>query len=319
MADTAKTGQYDVLCIGTALLDTIVRGLEKEPNSASGYRAESCSLNVGGEAANESIALSKLGVNAGILCFLGQDMAGRVIADTLRQYGVGTDAVQWKQEHPTPITTMLVKRDGTRQSITNPAHKYNFHPEQTEFSGHVSGAVILGSLFRAPFDQPDVIRQVLTKAKEQGLTVFADTKLPNFHVLHPDAIADCFSLIDYITPNEDEAKYYTGRDKPEEMAQEFLRRGVKNVIIKLGGKGCYFQNAAEAIHLPAFAVQPVDSTGAGDNFLAGFVSEIMRGSSLREALLFAAACGAVCVTAAGANTALKNREQILTFLKQHVS
>ena len=121
---TERTGKYDVLCIGTALIDAIVQGFDPEPVSASGYRAQSCSLNVGGEAVNEVIALSKLGVNAGILCFLGTDMAGKMIESSLKQYGAGTDAIQWEETHPTPITTMLVRKDSSRSSITNPAHRY---------------------------------------------------------------------------------------------------------------------------------------------------------------------------------------------------
>ena len=129
-----------------------------------------------------------------------------------------------------------------------------------------------------------------------------------------DEIADSLPLIDYITPNEDEARYCTGEDEPEKMADAFLAKGARNVIIKLGGKGCYFKNKDEDICLPAYDVDAVDATGAGDNFLAGFASEILRGSSNREALEFANACGAICSTAVGASAALKNREQVVEFM-----
>ena len=99
--------------------------------------------------------------------------------------------------------------------------------------------------------------------------------------------------MDYITPNEDEARYYSGKDSPEEMADVFLGFGAKNVVIKLGGKGCYFKNAETSIHLPACAVKAVDATGAGDNFAAGLACEILRGSSMTDALRFANACGGV--------------------------
>ena len=209
---TERTGKYDVLCIGTALIDAIVQGFDPEPVSASGYRAQSCSLNVGGEAVNEVIALSKLGVNAGILCFLGTDMAGKMIESSLKQYGAGTDAIQWEETHPTPITTMLVRKDSSRSSITNPAHRYNFHPEKADIAKYVSKVITLGSLFRAPFDEPEIIKEVLTAAKQQGLMTIADTKLPNFRVLQLEDLSDSLPLIDHITPNEDEARYYTGRD-----------------------------------------------------------------------------------------------------------
>ena len=68
-------------------------------------------------------------------------------------------------------------------------------------------------------------------------------------------------------------------------------------------------------YLQKNGVSTVDSTGAGDNFIAGFASEILRGNSCREALRFANACGAVCTTALGGRTGLQNREQIRQFIE----
>ena len=161
---------------------------------------------------------------------------------------------------------------------------------------------------------PEIIKEVLTVAKQHGLITVADTKLPNFRVLQLKDLSDSLPLIDHITPNEDEARYYTGKETPEEMAEVFLDHGVKNVILKLGRKGCYFRNRKESFFLTAYDVHAIDSTGAGDNFIAGFVSEILRGSPVREALVFANACGAICTTAAGAGTALTDRAQVMAFI-----
>ena len=160
----------------------------------------------------------------------------------------------------------------------------------------------------------DVIRAVLTSAKEQGLLVIADTKLPNFRFLTLGDLADLLPMIDYITPNEDEARYYSGREAPEEMARVFLDYGVKNVIVKLGAKGCYYQGEEGHFSLPPCEIHAVDATGAGDNFVAGFACELLRGSGTEAALRFANACGAICTTAVGAATALKSREQVLALL-----
>ena len=304
----------DMICIGIALVDSIIRGFDPNPVSASGYRAESGSLNVGGEAVNESMAAAKLGVKTGILTSLGKDEAGDMIVAALQRCGVDTGLIIRSAQHPTPVTTMFVRDDGTRKSVTNSAHRYNFHPEQ--YAGSFSGAkaLLLGSLFRAPFDDPDIIHAVLQAAKAAGQTVFADTKLPNFRKLSLDDLAGSLDLIDYITPNEDEAKYYSGKQDPEAMADIFLDYGIRNVVIKLGGKGCFFKNAQVSLQLPPHKIKAVDATGAGDNFLAGFASEILRGSTPQEALTFANACGAICTTAVGASTALQSREQVLKFM-----
>jgi sugar/nucleoside kinase (ribokinase family) len=68
--------------------------------------------------------------------------------------------------------------------------------------------------------------------------------------------------------------------------------------------------------IPAFTVDTVDATGAGDNFIAGFASEILRGSDIKKALQFASACGAICTTAVGAGTALTGRSQVEEFLAE---
>ena len=307
--------KYDIVCIGTALLDSIIRGYNPEPVSASGYTAEEeGSLFLGGEGVNEALALAKLGVKTGLLCFLGRDIAGAVVEQGLKEAGVSTEFIQWQTEHATPITTMFVNKDGSRKSVTNLSHRYNFHPERNGLQSVNAKALILGSLFRAPFDDPAVIHAVLTYAKEKEMRIFADTKIPNFHALGLEDVRDSLPLIDYITPNENEARYYTGKEQLEDMADVFLQYGVSNVIIKLGSEGCFFRNAEETIRLPAFPIDAVDSTGAGDNFIAGFASEILNGSPLKEALLFATACGAICTTAMGAGTALKDKKQVLDFL-----
>ncbi len=305
---------YDLICVGMALVDSIIKGFDPEPISASGYRAESGSLNVGGEAVNEAMAAAKLGLKTGILCSLGEDQAGDMVASALKGCGVDTELILRSPERPTPVTTMFVREDGTRRSITNQAHRCNFHPEREPARFTCARALILGSLFRAPFDDPEIILSVLRAAKAAGMLVIADTKLPNFRFLKLEDLAEALPLIDWITPNEDEARYYTGKETPEEMAELLLGWGIRNVVIKLGAKGCYFQNRDEALRLPAFPIRAVDATGAGDNFAAGLASELLRGASPTEALAFAGACGAICTTAVGAGTALRNRQQVLDFL-----
>ena len=321
--DTADGGlsnmehQYDLICVGMALVDSIIKGFDPEPISASGFRAASGTLSVGGEAVNEAMCAGKLGVKTGIFCALGCDEAGSMIEGALARCGVDTTLILHPEDHATPVTTMFVNEDGTRRSITNGAHRYNFHPER--FTERFAGAkaIIMGSLFRAPFDDPEIVYSVVSAAKAAGEIVIADTKLPNFRFLTLDDLKDSLPLIDYITPNEDEARHFSGKEEPEAMADVFLEKGVKNIVIKLGGKGCFFKNAKEQFRLPAFPIKAVDATGAGDNFVAGFAFELLRGKSVEEALRFGSACGAICTTAVGAGTALKNRPQVEEFLKEY--
>lgn len=312
--NNAADNNPDILCIGMALVDSIIKGFNPEPVSASGFTAVSGTLNVGGEAVNEAVAAAKLGAKTGILCTLGSDSAGDMIVEYLIKNGVDTSLVIRDQEHPTPVTTMFVNDDGTRKSITNQAHRYNFHPEKYVEEIVKARAIILGSLFRAPFDDPAIIHEVVRGAKKAGVLVIADTKLPNFVKLKLNDIKDTLPELDFITPNEDEAKYFTGKTEPEDMADVFLGYGVRNVIIKLGSKGCLFKNSEKTIKIPPLKINAVDATGAGDNFVAGLATEILNGKPIEEALKFANACGAICTTAIGAGTALKDYDQVLKSL-----
>ena len=333
--------------MGMALVDSIIKGFDPEPVSASGFCAQSGSLNVGGEAVNEAVSAARLGMKTGIVCALGEDGAADMILSQLQKDGVDTVGVLRSADHPTPVTTMFVNSDGTRKSITNASHKYNFHPELHVPAFTCSRALILGSLFRAPFNDPKIIYSVVSEAKKAGQIVVADTKLPNFVKLSLADIADSLPLLDFITPNEDEAKYYSGKTDPEEMADVFLSYGVKNVVIKLGAKGCFFKNAKTSFFLPAFPIEAADATGAGDCFVAGLTCEVLRilseeageesfgrgtgaGAELpsedatisldilesryRDILLFATACGAICTTKIGAITALRDKAQVIEFL-----
>lgn len=284
-----------------ALIDSIIRGLNTANNTAL-----SGSLHVGGEAVNSSIAAAKLGLKTGIVCALGDDVAGSIIRAALAKHNVDTIITTAPQ---TPVTTMFVGEDGNRKSIINDAHC--FHPMRYEAAD--SRVTIIGSLFRAPFDASEFINSFLETRK--GL-IIADTKLPRKQSIAKGLqdIAPLLPLLDYITPNEEEARYFTRQDKPSKMADVFLEYGVKNFIIKLGSKGCYFKSEKEEFYISGYKIKAIDATGAGDNFVAGFVSEILRGKPTQEALCFANACGAICTTAEGAGTALKNRGQVLNWL-----
>ena len=136
---------YDVICVGMALVDSIIMGFDPNPVSASGYRAASGSLNVGGEAVNEAMAAAKLGLKTGILCSLGEDAAADLIIEALRRSGVDVSRIVRSEDRQTPVTTMFVNGDGSRKSITNRAHRFTFHPEQ--YAGRFSDAIAKLSVF----------------------------------------------------------------------------------------------------------------------------------------------------------------------------
>ena len=141
--------------------------------------------------------------------------------------------------------------------------------------------------------------------------------MPTYRKLNLEDIREILPLIDYMFPNENEGEYYTGETDYMAMAEHLRSLGVKNVIIKTGEKGCTVSGEQGSFSMPAYAVNAVDSTGGGDNFVAGFISALLHGGSLRECCQYGTACAAVCVQSVGATTGVKNRERVEEFIREN--
>lgn len=305
----------EIVCIGQAVIDCITRGKEEKPHKKNVYRAENISLNTGGDALNESVILSRLGHRVKLVCGVGNDVAGNLILHEMETRGIDVSDVTQSDSLTTPIANLMVNRDGTRVSINSEATMLTgYAPSEHVIKG--AKVVSLASLFRAPLDDSETIIRLARAAKEQGAILCADTKIPTYRKLTLDDIREILPLIDYIFPNENEGEYYTGETEYMAMAEHFRSLGVKNVIIKTGEKGCTVSGEQGQFSMPAYAVNAVDSTGGGDNFVAGFISSLLHGGSLRECCQYGTACAAVCVQSIGATTGVKSRESVEEFLKE---
>jgi ribokinase len=133
---------------------------------------------------------------------------------------------------------------------------------------------------------------------------------------------ELFAGIDYITPNETEAEYFTGipvttKFDAEKAAAKFISFGVKNVVITLGKNGVFYSNGTSFLSVPGIVVDSVDTTGAGDAFNGGFSTAIAEGHDLETSLKFANCVGALSTTRRGSAVAMPRRCEIINFLKQH--
>ncbi|MBR3403916.1 MAG: carbohydrate kinase family protein [Firmicutes bacterium] len=302
-----------IACAGTAIVDCLVKGYSSIPASKTNYGAERIELKAGGEAVNQSVALSKLGLLPRTVCFLGNDEASGILSGTLSAAGADLSYVSRPEGVQTPVSVIFVNKDGSRRSVTRRT-AYRFHPEADMRWMEGCSAVSLCSLFRAPFDDPKGLLAVLHEAKGRGLTIYADTKLPYQEAFSLDDFGDCLPLIDYIFPNEKEAAFLSGREDPLEAADVFLRYGVHHVIVKLGERGCLYRSGQALLKLSALPVEAVDSTGAGDSFIAGFITMREEGAGILESLRFANACGAMAATKVGASEGIESREQVMKAL-----
>jgi sugar/nucleoside kinase (ribokinase family) len=130
-------------------------------------------------------------------------------------------------------------------------------------------------------------------------------------------LAPCLKYVDYFVPSYEEAVQLSGKTEPEEIAREFLEYGIPVVAIKLGENGAYLQTREHpGIYVPSFRVDAVDALGAGDCFVAGFVTGLVKGWDLERTVRFACATGAMCVMALGATTGIPPLSDIEAFIHQ---
>ena len=288
-----------IVCIGQAVVDCITRGVEGDPLGMGKTRAQSITLNLGGDAVNESFVLSSIGRRTALVCAVGDDLAGRFVANEASRRGLETGGVTVVRGLVTPVANMFVKLDGSRSSVTSAASLLPGYTPDPEYVRSIvmNGAKIVSfaSLFRAPLDQPDVVCSMVRAAHESGAIVCADTKIPTFRSMSLRDLEPVLPMIDYFFPNDTEAAFLTGIDgNYEEMAGALIDKGIRHVVIKAGEQGIFAADAesGECFMLPALKVPVVDTTGAGDNLVAGFMDGLLRGADFRgccEAGLEAAA------------------------------
>ena len=162
-----------VVCIGQAVVDCITRGVEGDPLGMGKTRAQSITLNLGGDAVNESFVLSSMGRRAALVCAVGDDLAGRFVANEASRRGLETSGVTVVRGLVTPVANMFVKLDGSRSSVTSAASLLPGYTPDPEFVRNCvkNGAKIVSfaSLFRAPLDQPEVVCGLVRAAPRSGL------------------------------------------------------------------------------------------------------------------------------------------------------
>ena len=309
--------ETEVTCYGISCADVLIRGLNLQAPFPDERRlVEQISMGVGGDATNQAMILAKLGASVKLVSGLGTDNIGRFIQGIIVSAGVDVSCIA-QTEGPSVVSVVVIDETGQRKIIhANLPECTHYIPDLNAMRG--SKIVSIGSINHPPFDHMEQIIRVARAAKEQGSIVCADVIARNRnHRL--ECFGEALQYIDYIFPNESEAAILTGRTEVSEIADAFLRYGVGNVVIKVGEKGCVVKNA-DGIHVfPAIGGCVVDTTGAGDNFAAGFIRGLLDGKDLAGCCEFAAGTAGIAISVMGANTGVQSYHQVDSFITEHRS
>lgn len=307
--------QFDVVCFGFGCVDVLIEGLppaEERGEAAIGQgvlQVRSTSVSPGGDALNEATVLSKLSDRVKLVCAVGDDYPSAVIEKRAREVGFDISDLGRTFCGETLLSIVIMDDDGQHTFLsTGFREKAEYEPNwDTLKQGKV---VSLASMFVPPLHKPEAVLKAAKTAKEAGAIVCADCGFPKNGKLDP-AFLEAFPYVDYFFPNEEEALGITGEKDPVEAARVLRGYGIKNVIVKVGKRGCYLCNDEGIRLIPAYSqVKAVDTTGAGDNFAAGFIHALLRGDSPAACCEFASGVSAICVQHIGASVGVQSLKQV---------
>ena len=282
--------------------------------------APAMDLGFGGAESNVAVGLARLGVPVTWMGRLGDDALGRLIERQLRAAGVNAAATH----DPTAPTALMLKerpaagssavsyyRAGSAGSRLAPEHLDVARIREARIL-HITGiTAALGAGPRA------ALEAAIDAAIDGGTIVSFDVNHRSrlwSHATAASAYREIAARADVVFAGDDEAELLTGEREPAAQAAAIIELGPTQAIVKLGAKGAYAFADGHAVEQPAFTVHAVDTVGAGDAFVAGYLAELLAGTSLSERLRTAAACGAIACTAPGDWEAAPDRAAIARLL-----
>lgn len=289
----------DVLCIGHAAYD-VTMSAGHHPAADEKMQADALQCCGGGPAANAAVCVARLGGAAAFSGYLGHDLFGDAHAGEFAAEGVDLSLLV-RSTHPSPVSTILAKPDGTRSVVNYKGDT----PWLTADAAEPDGLLPKVLLFDG--HEPLLSARLAEWAAERGIATVLDAG--SVH----EGTRMLAERVTCLAASERFARDWSGT---ENMAEALAQLGglAEQVIITRGGVGLLWQRGGEQGALPAFAVQAIDSTGAGDAFHGALALGMARGMAWEALLRFASAAGALTCTRLGARTALPHGEAVATLL-----
>lgn len=291
-----------VLVVGSANLD-LVFSCDRFPQPGETLLGGTFATHPGGKGANQAVAAGRLGGEVYFCGCVGDDPYGGTLRSSLEGAGVDLAHLQ-STTHPTGTACILVDAQGNNEIVVAPGSNSDVSSVQVEQALAACGPAVVLAQLEIPLDAVTAASRaeffILNPAPAQRL---------------PDSLLAACTIL---TPNESELAGLTGMTveseaEVQEAAQFLLAKGVQNVIVTLGAKGCLWVSRDGARRFPSRRVEAVDTTAAGDAFNGALAHFLAQGASIADAIPRASAFAALSVTRRGAQESMPSREEFEDF------
>jgi len=318
----------EVISLGELLIDFVSVDVDRSLADSSGFAKAP-----GGAPANVAAGLAKLGRKAGFVGKVGRDPFGEYLTKVLEDAGIDVRGMSYDEEARTTLSYVANRSNGVRDCMfyRNPGADMRLAPEDLNEASFASAkAFHFGSISLGCEPVRSATLQAIEWAKKYGLLVSYD---PNLRLSLWDdeeyakrEIRAAFRHADVVKISEEEMAFVTGFDTLEESASYVLRQGPKLVVVTKGGDGCYYTDGRSSGSFEGHRMNVVETTGAGDAFVAGLLTKLLErrdrtgefvlaaDEETAEAIRFANAAGALATTKVGAIPAMPTQEEVRALL-----
>ena len=297
----------DISVLGIFVADISFSG-SKIPAVGETILGNKYNVGPGGKGCNQAVAIARLGAKVNFISKIGKDSYGELALETLKKNNINTESVIQDEKLQTGVAGILVDKNSGKNAI-NVIVGAPSTLKINEINKHTN-IIKSSKIFLTQLEVPkDVTLHCLKTAKENGCLT----------ILNPapasEITKEFYSNIDYFTPNETEAEFYTGikitnEKEAKQASDKLINLGIKKVIITLGEKGLFYSDGNEEIYLTANSVKAIDTTGAGDAFNGGLAFGLLKEKPIKECLEFANKVAGLSTTKLGAGDAMPFLKEI---------